>query len=92
MKPYLWIAYDFTCTSECLSMLDTIVKQHPNREIIHEIGRLTLLQAALEKVPIISEFRQRLDTACCSKQRCRSLPPNRLLRQKIVFSTIEHLW
>lgn len=61
MKPHLWIAYDYTSTSECLSMLDTILKQHPNRDIIHEIGRLTLLQATLEGVGIISEFRQRLD-------------------------------
>lgn len=61
MKPHLWIAYDYTSTSECLSMLDTILKQHPNHDIIHEIGRLTLLQATLEGVPIISEFRQRLD-------------------------------
>lgn len=63
MKPHLWIAYDFTSTSECLSMLDTILKQHPNRNIIHEISRPTLLQAASEGVPIISEFRQRLDNA-----------------------------
>lgn len=61
MKPHLWIAYNFTSTSECLLMLDTILKQHPNQEIIHEIGRQTLLQAALEGVPIVSEFRQRLD-------------------------------
>lgn len=61
MKPHLWIAYNFTSTSECLSMLDTIVKQHPNHDIIHEIGRQTLLQAALEGVPIVCEFRQRLD-------------------------------
>lgn len=61
MKPYLWITYDHTSTSECLLMLDTILKQHPNHDIIHEIGRLTLLQATLEEVPIISEFRQRLD-------------------------------
>lgn len=61
MKPHLWISYDFTSTSECLSMLDTILKQHPNRDIIHEIGRPTLLQAALEGVLIVSEFRQRLD-------------------------------
>jgi 3-keto-L-gulonate-6-phosphate decarboxylase len=42
-------------------MLDTILKQHSNHDIIHEIGRPTLLQAASEGVPIISEFRQRLD-------------------------------
>lgn len=61
MKPHLWITYNYTSTSECLSMLDTILKQHSNHDIIHEIGRLTLLQAVLEKVPLISEFRQRLD-------------------------------
>lgn len=61
MKPHLWITYDFTSTSECLAMLDTILKQHPNHDIIHEIGRSTLVQAALEEVPIVSEFRQRLD-------------------------------
>ena len=61
MKPHLWIAYDYTSTSKCLSMLDTILKQHPNHDIIHEISRQTLLQAALEGVLIVSEFRQRLD-------------------------------
>lgn len=48
MKPYLWIAYDYTSTSQCLAMLDTILEKHPDEDIIHEIGRPTLLQAALE--------------------------------------------
>lgn len=61
MKPYLWIAYDYTSTSQCLAMLDTIVSQHPDNDIIHEIGRPTLLQAALEGVSIVSEFRKRLN-------------------------------
>lgn len=61
MKPHLWIAYDYTSTSECLSMLDTILQQYPNHDIIHEIGRQTLLRAALEGVPLMSEFRQRLN-------------------------------
>lgn len=61
MKPHLWIAYDFTSTSECLLMLDTILQQHPNHDIIHEISRQTLLQAALEGFPLMSEFRQRLN-------------------------------
>jgi 3-keto-L-gulonate-6-phosphate decarboxylase len=42
-------------------MLDTILKEHSNRDIIHEISRPTLVQAALERVAIVSEFRQRLD-------------------------------
>lgn len=61
MKPCLWIAYDHTSTSECLSMLDTILEQHSNHDIIHEICRPTLLQALFEGVPIVSEFRQRLN-------------------------------
>lgn len=60
MKPLLWIAYDYTSTSECLAMLDTILSKHPDRDIIHEIGRPTLLQAALEGVSIVYEFRKRL--------------------------------
>ncbi|WNZ27720.1 hypothetical protein HJG54_33275 [Leptolyngbya sp. NK1-12] len=60
MKPYLWIAYDYTSTAECLKMLDTILAVHPDRQMIHEIGRPTLIQAALEGVPIVTEFRQRL--------------------------------
>lgn len=61
MKPYLWIAYDYTSTSQCLAMLDTILAKHSDSDIIHEIGRPTLLQAALEGVPIVSEFRKRLN-------------------------------
>lgn len=61
MKPYLWIAYDYTSTSQCLAMLDTILEKHPERDIIHEIGRPTLLHAALEGVSIVSEFRKRLN-------------------------------
>lgn len=61
MKPYLWIVYDHTSTSDCLRMLDTILKRHSNRDIIHEIGASTLRQATLERVPIVSEFRDRLD-------------------------------
>lgn len=60
MKPYLWIAYDYTSTSQCLAMLDTILEKHPDRDIIHEIGRPTLLHAVLEGVSIVSEFRKRL--------------------------------
>ena len=47
MKPYLWIAYDYTSTSQCLSMLDIILEEHQESNLIHEIGRPTLLQAAL---------------------------------------------
>lgn len=61
MKPFLWITYDYTSTSECLSMLNTILEEHSNHDIIHEIGRRTLLQGLLEGVPIIPEFRQRLN-------------------------------
>lgn len=61
MKPYLWIAYDYTSTSQCLEMLDKILEKHSDRDIIHEIGRPTLLQAALEGVPIVAEFRKRLN-------------------------------
>ncbi|MBD2308708.1 orotidine 5'-phosphate decarboxylase [Chroococcidiopsis sp. FACHB-1243] len=61
MKPYLWIAYDYTSTSQCLAMLDTILEKHPDRDIIHEIGRPTLLHAALEGVSIVAEFRKRLN-------------------------------
>lgn len=60
MKPYLWIAYDYTSTSQCLEMLDTILEKHPDKDIIHEIGRPTLLHAALEGFPIVTEFRKRL--------------------------------
>ena len=60
MKPYLWIAYDYTSISECIAMLDTILEQHSDRDIIHEIGRPTLLRAALEGVSIVDEFRKRL--------------------------------
>ena len=42
-------------------MLDTILEQHSNHDIIHEIGRPTLLKALFEGVPIVSEFRQRLN-------------------------------
>ncbi len=61
MNPYLWIAYDYTCTSQCLTMLDTILEKHPDINIIHEIGRPTLLHAALEGFPIVTEFRKRLN-------------------------------
>ena len=61
MKPRLWIRYDYSSTSECLLMLDTILKQHSNRDIIHEIGRSTLLQALLEGFPIVAKFRQQLN-------------------------------
>lgn len=61
MKPRLWISYDYGSTSECLSMLDAILKQHPNRDIIHEIGRPILLQALLEGFPIAAKFRQQLN-------------------------------
>jgi 3-hexulose-6-phosphate synthase len=61
MQPYLWIAYDFTSISQCLSMLDQILEQHWESDLIHEIGRPTLLQAALEGIPIVAEFRQRLN-------------------------------
>ncbi len=60
MQPYLWIAYDYTSISQCLSMLDRILEQHRDSNLIHEIGRPTLLQAALEGVSIVAEFRQRL--------------------------------
>lgn len=42
-------------------MLDTILEQYSNHDIIHEIGRPTLLQALLESVPVVSKFRQRLN-------------------------------
>jgi 3-keto-L-gulonate-6-phosphate decarboxylase len=42
-------------------MLDTILEKHPDDNIIHEIGRPTLLHAALEGFPIVSEFRKRLN-------------------------------
>lgn len=58
--PRLWIAYDYTSTQECLDTLDTILSRHPNEDIIHEIGRPTILAAALEGVPIVDEFRKRL--------------------------------
>lgn len=61
MKPHLWIIYDHTSTSECLSTLDTILDRYPDQNIIHEVSPATLLQAALERVPILSEFRQRLN-------------------------------
>lgn len=60
MKPQLWIAYDYTDISQCLAMLDTILEKHPGNNIIHEIGKPTLLQAALDGVPIVYEFRKRL--------------------------------
>jgi 3-hexulose-6-phosphate synthase len=60
MTPRLWIAYDYTSTSECLDVLDAIVARHPDPQIIHEIGRPTILNAALAGVPIVTEFRKRL--------------------------------
>lgn len=61
MKPRLWIAYDYVSSNECLDMLDTILHEHPDTDIIHEIGRPTLINAAREGVAIVSEFRTRLD-------------------------------
>ena len=61
MNPYLWIAYDYTSTAQCLTVLDTILEKHSDSNIIHEIGRPTLLQAALKGVSIVSEFRKRLN-------------------------------
>ena len=60
MTPHLWIAYDYVQIDECLAMLDTILEAHPNRDIIHEIGRPTLINAALQGVSIVAEFRKRL--------------------------------
>jgi 3-keto-L-gulonate-6-phosphate decarboxylase len=57
----LWIAYDYTSATDCLDMLDTVLAAHADHDIIHEIGRPTILNAALEGVPIVSEFRKRLD-------------------------------
>lgn len=62
MKPRLWIAYDYTSSAECLSMLDEILREHDNDEIIHEIGRPTIINAAREGVPIVHEFRSRLSS------------------------------
>jgi 3-keto-L-gulonate-6-phosphate decarboxylase len=58
--PRLWVAYDFIDTRECLEMLDRILLQHPGPEIIHEIGRPTLLNAVLDGCRIVEEFRRRL--------------------------------
>jgi hypothetical protein len=60
MLPRLWIAYDFVSIEECLTTLDAVLARHPDRSIIHEIGRPTILNAALEGVPIVAEFRARL--------------------------------
>lgn len=60
-KPRLWIAYDYTTASDCLDMLDQVLVTHPDEEIIHEIGRPTILNSVLEGVPIVYEFRKRLD-------------------------------
>jgi 3-hexulose-6-phosphate synthase len=60
MTPYLWIAYDYVDLRDCLTMLDGILARHPQADIIHEIGRPTLLHAALAGVPIVAEFRKRL--------------------------------
>lgn len=60
MKPSLWIAYDYISIKDCLTMLDSIVGEHPDSNIIHEIGRPTIIQSAREGVPIIHEFRKRL--------------------------------
>jgi 3-hexulose-6-phosphate synthase len=60
MLPHLWIAYDYVSMTECLAMLDSIVAAHPDADIIHEIGRPTLINAAVAGVPIVSEFRRRL--------------------------------
>ncbi|GLW04784.1 orotidine 5'-phosphate decarboxylase / HUMPS family protein [Streptomyces lavendulae] len=61
MNPRLWIAYDYTDITECLDTLDRILTRHPDRDIIHEIGRPTVLAAALQGFPIVREFRTRLD-------------------------------
>lgn len=60
MLPRLWIAYDFVSINECLMTLDAILAKYPDGNIIHEIGRPTILNAALEGVPIVAEFRTRL--------------------------------
>jgi 3-hexulose-6-phosphate synthase len=60
MLPHLWIAYDYIDTSECLAMLDKVLAAHPAADIIHEIGRPTLINAAVQGVPIVGEFRRRL--------------------------------
>jgi 3-hexulose-6-phosphate synthase len=60
MTPYLWIAYDYVEMNECLEMLDAILAVHPHADIIHEIGRPTLINAALQGVAIVAEFRKRL--------------------------------
>jgi 3-hexulose-6-phosphate synthase len=61
MLPRLWIAYDFVSVTECLTTLDAILTKHPDADIIHEIGRPTILNAALEGVPVVTEFRARLN-------------------------------
>lgn len=61
MLPRLWIAYDFASITECLTTLDAILTKHPDANIIHEIGRPTILNAALQGVPIVTEFRARLN-------------------------------
>lgn len=60
MLPRLWIAYDFVSIKECLKLLDSVLASHPDSNIIHEIGRPTILNAALVGVPIVREFRARL--------------------------------
>lgn len=60
-RPRLWIAYDYTSATDCLDMLEKVLTAHPEQEIIHEIGRPTILNSVLKGVPIVSEFRQRLD-------------------------------
>ncbi|MBV8887505.1 MAG: orotidine 5'-phosphate decarboxylase [Chroococcidiopsidaceae cyanobacterium CP_BM_RX_35] len=60
MKPYLWIAYDYVSVLDCLQMLDTIVSEYPDKNIIHEIGRPTIIHAARLGIPVVTEFRKRL--------------------------------
>ncbi len=60
MLPRLWIAYDFVSITQCLTTLDAVLARHPDGDIIHEMGRPTILNAALVGVPIVSEFRARL--------------------------------
>jgi 3-keto-L-gulonate-6-phosphate decarboxylase len=60
MKPHLWIAYDYVNMNECVGMLESILRVHPHADIIHEIGRPTLINAALTGCPIVAEFRERL--------------------------------
>jgi uncharacterized protein GlcG (DUF336 family)/3-keto-L-gulonate-6-phosphate decarboxylase len=59
-QPRLWIAYDYTDIPECLNMLDRVLCDHPDADIIHEIGRPTFIRAGLDGVAVVEEFRKRL--------------------------------